>query len=130
MLEDKHIVDKYFQDNWTGTPIQYDGANFKMPVDGKWISVRLVPYDRQSLSANNGLKVDYALIRVFCYDTSVTKCYNLGKQVQDFLECKKIPTDTASELIVEVAVPNGDGATPLHNSIYETVLNFTVRKYT
>ena len=130
MLEDKHIIDKHFQYNWAATPIQYDGANFTAPQDGRWISVRLIPYDRQSMSANHGLKVDYALIKVYCYDTSTTKCYNLARAVQTFLECKNIPTDTRNEIIVGVGVPSGDGATPLDNSVYETVLDFTVRKYT
>ena len=130
MLIDKYIIDKYFKDNWGLTPIHYDGANFTMPTDGKWIHVMLIPFDRQSLSTANGLKVDYALIRVNCYDKSVTKCYNLAEKVQQFLECKKIPTNDRKEILVDMGISDGQGATPLHNGIFETQLDFTARKYT
>jgi hypothetical protein len=129
MYKDKPIVDKYFKDNWTDTEIAYDGANFSIPTDKRWIQIQLIPYDKESLSTSNGLKVDYGLIRVRCYDVSATMAYKLAYKVQEFLECKKLDTDDNKQLLIDMGIGDGNGAIPLDNGIYETQLDFIVKKY-
>jgi len=125
----KSDVDKYFKDNWTLTPIQYDGANFVTPLDNKWVSISLNPYDREliGMDGHKGRKLDYAYIRVNCYDTSTTLCYNLANEVQKFLECIEIPT-ADNPLMVGLGIADGNGAIPLDNGVFFTQLDFMTKK--
>ena len=131
MLQNKNSVDKYFLDNWHTTPISFDLENFTMPADKKWIGVQLIPYDRKLIGfdGQHGRKIDYALIRVRCYDTTVTKSYNLAYQVQKMLECKTIPNADGTQLQVELGVGTGDGSLDMENSVFRTTLDFKVTKY-
>lgn len=131
MLQNKNTVDKYFQDNWTETPTQYDGTDFETPTDNKWVSVQLLPYDREliGISPGGGRKLDYGIIRVRIYDVSPTLSYNLAYQIQAFLECRQLVNDDLTVLIVDMGISDGNGAVPLHNNIYETTIDFIVKKY-
>ena len=123
----KSKIDKYFQDNWTLTDIQYEGATFTVPKNNKWISIALLPYDRSIVGygGTNTRKEDNALIVVRCYDTSPTLSMTLAEEIQTFLECKKI-----DDIIVDLGISNGNGAISLHDGIFELTLNFKTRKYT
>ena len=131
MYANKSDIDKYFKDNWTLTPIQYDGAQFEIPADNSWISISLLPYDREliGLDGGAGRKLDYGIIRVNCYDTSVTLCYDIAYEVQAFLECSEIPTTDGKKLLVDMGIADGQGSIPLDNGVYETQINFITKKY-
>ena len=126
-MTSKSKVDKHFQDNWTATKVQYEGAKFDLPTNNKWVSVSFVPYDRSIIgyAGANSRKEDNALIVVRCYDTSPTLSMILAEEVQTFLECKKI-----DDIIVDLGISDGNGAIPLHDGIFELTLNFKTRKFT
>lgn len=127
MLASKAIVDKYFQDNWVLTPIQYDGVDFTTPADNKWVSVQLIPLDRQITGfdgTDSGTKTDLGIIRIRTYDVSVTLSMLLANEVLQFLECI-----TISDLRVGVGVADGNGALALGNDVFEVTVDFDTRKY-
>ena len=123
IFQTKPLIDKYFKDNWTKTPIQYDGADFEAKTTS-WISVALVPMDRQitSFDGQDGRKSEEGIIRVRCYDTSATKVYSLNFDVLTLLECKEF-----DGLRVGVGTPDGSGAVPLDNGVYESQIDFIVK---
>jgi hypothetical protein len=131
MFQNKNTVDKYFMDNWGITPIAYDMDNFTAPSNGKWISIQLLPYDREliGLSPQHGRKLDYGIIRVRTYDVSATKSYLLAFEAQAFLECKQLDNGDGTQLDVDMGVGDGEGAVDLENGIFETTINFLVKKY-
>jgi len=120
LYEYKSVLDKHFQANWMRSPIQYDGIRFEPPDSMKWISLKFVPAARESLSLA-GLKRDTATLQVLCYDTSVTKAYQLAAEVGKQFECTQV-----QDCYIKEAVPDGEGAIPLHNGIYETTVTFEV----
>ena len=126
-MNSKSEIDKYFQDNWSTTAIQFEGADFELPSDNAWISVSYVPYDRSIVGygGSETRKEDNALIVVRCYDTSPTLVLSLSQAVLAFLECK-----TINGIIVDLGIADGNGAVPLHNGIFEMTLNFKTRTYT
>ena len=131
MFKHKSDIDKYFKDKWTATDIQYDGAKFNVPKSNKWISLKLLPYDREIIGYG-GIKTrraDYANLQVLCYDTSATLCYNLASEVQKFLECKDITAVDGALLHIDLGIGDGNGAIPLDNGIYETMISFKVTNY-
>ena len=83
----KKEIDDYFFQNWTKTPIQFEGAKFTQPKDGRWIAVRYIPYSR----GYHGICVETkATVRIVIFETSVTECYKLGDEVIGFFELQDI----------------------------------------
>jgi len=125
-LNIKEAVDSYFEDNWTSTPVQYEGTDFGTPVTHKWISLQMLPYDRDTYAYDgaNGRKRSYQLIRVRCYDVSPTLAFTLAQEVQAFFECVTLDT-----LKVGIGTGDGNGAVDLNNDIYEVTLNFDTIDY-
>jgi hypothetical protein len=126
-MNSKSKIDKFFQDSWTETPVQYEGADFDTPADNRWIAVNFVPFDRSivGIGGANSRKEDNALIVVRCYDVSPTLTLTLCQTVLAFIECK-----TINDIIVDIGIPDGNGAIPLHNGIFEMTLNFKTRTFT
>jgi len=130
LLDDKPVIDKHFQSGWTDTQIVYDGM--LSDIEGKeWINIQLLPYDRELIGTapQHGRKLDHGIIKVLCYSDSATMAYKLAKKVVDFLECAELPTPSGQPIYVEEGKPDGNGAVPLDNGIYETMINFIVKKY-
>ena len=125
LLDDKPFIDKYFHDNWHDTKIVYDGLETEI-TSSEWVKVELIPIDRVPLGLDR--KEDIGVIKVFCYSSSPTMAYKLAKKVTLFLECKEIQTDTMP-IKIEEGVPDGNGAIPLGNRTYETLITFRVKKY-
>jgi len=131
MYQNKNTIDKYMLDNWHSTPIAFDMENFTMPSNKKWVSVALIPYDREliGLSPQHGRKLDYALLRVRTYDVSVTKSYLLAYEMQTLLECKTLTNSDGTNLLIDLGVGDGDSTGDMGNNVFRTTLNFVVKKY-
>ena len=131
MFNDKNVIDKYFQDNWTETPISFDGVGFDIPTDNKWVSVAMVVYDRSlyAISPQHGRKLDYGKIIVRCYDISPTLVMKLCAKVQEFLECHTIIADDGKEILVDMGISDDLGVVNLDNGIFEVQLGFKIKKY-
>jgi len=131
MFQNKNTVDKFMLTNWQQTPIAFDLENFTMPSTKKWISVALIPYDREliGLSPNHGRHLDYGIIRIRAYDVSATKSYLLAFNVQSVLECKMLDNSDGTQLMVDMGIGDGEGAVDLENGVFETTINFLVKKY-
>ena len=127
LLANKNVIDKHFLDNWHSTAIAFDMENFTMPSTKKWVSVQLIVYDREliGIAPQHGRKLDWGLIRVRCYDTSVTKSYLLANEIQNFLEC----TTLADGSMVDLGIADAESGVPLDNGVFETTLNFVIKKY-
>jgi hypothetical protein len=131
MFQNKNTIDRYFLDNWTATPIQFDAENFRVPDAKRWISVELIPYDSTWIGFGppHGRKLEYGIIRVRTYGVSATKTYKLAYEVQAFLECQRLDNGDGTALEVDMGIGNGEGVEDLGNGIFETTLAFTVKKY-
>ena len=131
MFQNKNTIDKFMLDNWTLTPISFDMANFTVPQNKKWVSVQLIPYDRQliGLSPSHGRKLDYGIIRVRTYDISATKAFLLAFGVQNILECVTMNNSDGTQLMVEMGIGDGEGATDMGNGVFRATMNFLVKKY-
>jgi len=120
----KPLVDTEFQSNWTETPIQYDGADFAEP-SADWIAIALIPTDRKTVGFDGtlgGRKSEEGIIRVRAYAKSATQALHLTGKVATFLECREF-----AGVSVGVCEPDGGGAVPLENGLYETETTFNVR---
>jgi len=127
----KGDLDGYFMSNWQMTPIQFDGASFSVPNGNRWISIKLIPLTRDliGIAPQHGRKKDMAQLQVLCYDVSATLSYELCREVRDFIECKEIDTRDNTKLLVDVGEGDGNGAVPLDNGIYETMIQFDITHY-
>ena len=38
---ERAAIEKYFSDNWTTTPIQFDNVKFNKPNDSKWVTITI-----------------------------------------------------------------------------------------
>ena len=120
----KPLLDAEFQANWTLTPIQYDGADFNEP-HSDWVSIALIPTDRKIVGFDGtlgGRKSEEGIIRVRTYSTSATQALALAGKVATFLECREL-----NGLTIGVCEPDGGGAVPLDNSLYETEITFNIK---
>ena len=120
----KPLVDVEFQSNWTDTPIQYDGADFAEP-HMEWIAISLIPTDRKTVGFDGtlgGRKSEEGIIRVRAYSASSTLALQLTGKVATFLECREF-----AGLSVGVCEPDGGGAVPLENGLYETETTFNIK---
>ena len=131
MFNDKNVIDKYFMDNWTDTPISYEGVPFSHPKDGKWIHVAFLVYDRQvyGMDGRTGRKKDWGKIVVRCYDSSPTLSMRLANKVQLFLECIAITADDGNDIMIDMGISDEFGAVDLDNGIFEVQLSFKCIKY-
>ncbi|RLA68955.1 MAG: hypothetical protein DRG09_06930 [Epsilonproteobacteria bacterium] len=112
-------INKYFNDNWMDTPIQYEGIRFDTPTDGKWISLQVHPYGREEQTFGKGVRKEKGLLKVFVYETSATLAYELASQVDTF-----IAETFISKIFIDVGSPDGQGAEALKDGIFEVLLNF------
>ncbi len=118
----KPELDRYFDTNWASTPVQYDGVRFEKPDYNKWISVQLVPVSRIDATFGDGVDEERGIVKVYCYDNSPTLVYKLASEVLNFLEITAI-----GDAFVDMGQSDGNGAVPLHDGIYETLINFSVQ---
>ena len=125
LYEYKSKIDKYFDANWSETPIQYDGIHFDMPTDGRWISIQLHPFYAIEETFGRAVTDERGLIKVFAYDKSATLTFELSNDVCLFLN--EIFIDGA---FVNTGVPDGRGAMPLRDGVFESLTNFTIENFT
>lgn len=114
-------INKYFNDNWMSTPVQYEGIRFESPADGEWISISLHPYEREEQTFGNNVTFENGLLKIFSYSTSSTLAYKLAQEVSLFIEETFI-----DEAFIGVGKGDSNGAIPLDNNIYEVLTLFEV----
>ena len=117
----KGVIDKYFNDNWMHTPIQYDGILFVMPTSKEWVSIQLIPFSREDRSFGGGVNEEKGIIKIYTYGASSTLSYLLAAKVQEFLDEIHI-----NDLFVNVGYPDGNGVISLHDGIYESLTLYKV----
>ncbi|MCK5743753.1 MAG: hypothetical protein KAH30_03380, partial [Caldisericia bacterium] len=113
--------DKYIVTHWHETPVQIDGIRFDTPLDHKWISVKLEPSYRNEQTFGRGVIKNGGVLKIYAYDTSVTKSYQLASRV-----CQMFDETFVDGAFIDIGVPDGRGSIPLHDGIYETLLLFQV----
>ena len=121
MFSTKREIDRYFEMNWSLTPIQFAGTPFTHSPS-KWVIVKVVPHGRDIIGiggSNGGRKRTRQTIRVFCYESSATLAFILASHVQEFLECRVVGNTT-----IGVGEGDGAGALDLENGFYEVVVDF------
>ena len=114
-------LDKYMNTNWTFTPIQYDGLRFDHPDDGRWISLKLAPYESTDEAIATGVRTDRGTLSVTCYHRSATQSFKLANGISEFLSNVEI-----SGASYGVGKDDGFGAVNLDNDIYQTVVMFDI----
>lgn len=122
----KQAVDKYFNDNWIETPIQFETADFSYPDSKKWISIKYIPYDRvlYGMDGDTGRKTTSTTVVIRCFDTTSTLAYDLAILVQAFFEC-----ETIDSLKVGLGIGDGNSAVDLENGCFQVTLNFDTINY-
>lgn len=125
-LNIKKEIDTFFKNNWTETPIQYEGADFKYPTDKSWISLSYAPYDRNIYAYNGetGRKRTYTTVIVRCFDVNPTFCFDLVNKIQAMFECQTIGT-----IKVGVGMGDGNGAIDNENGTFQLSANFDTINY-
>lgn len=120
-------VNDYFLNNWTATPIQIEGVDFITPTAKKWISISILPYDREAYAydGDKGRKKQYVLVAIRCYDITPTLSHLLAQEVQSFFECVTLE----ETLAVGLGIGDGNGAVNLGNAVYQVTLNFDTINY-
>ena len=128
MVQNVITLETHFKDNWTLTPIQYEGDNFKAPV-GPWISLVFVPVDREiyAYDGADGRAKDLMLMRVYSYDKTPTKAMALSDEVKAFIECYEY--DSARVGLGLPDVTGNSGVMSLENNIFESAIMFQVTNY-
>ena len=121
LLEYKSIIDKYIVTHWSETPVKIDGIRFDTPADKTWIAIELIPNYRVEQTFGNGVIKNGGILKVFVYGRSATRAYQLAVKVCDLLDETNV--DGA---FIDVGAPDGRGAIPLHDGIFETLLLFPV----
>ena len=119
LFEHNGEINKYFNDNWSETPVQFESIRFDTPLDQRWISIQVHPYSRYDQTFGNGYRKENGLLKVFVYATSATLAYSLASLVDEFIRETMI-----GEIFIDVGSANGYGVTPLHDGIYEVLINF------
>ena len=124
----KVALEKYFSDNWTETPIRFQGD--KLKPDTRFIEINFIPIDRTIYSTGNGRgrKRDLIQFKISCFDSSSTLVFGLEDKVREFLECYE-ESDTDYNFYVGEGVPSGRGATALDNGVFVSISLYEVRNY-
>lgn len=119
MYTTKVEIEQYFNDNWTLTPIQYQGINFDSVES--WVSLVFIPIER---TANTSHRVfENSQLKVLCYHKSPTLVTKLVDEVNQFLDCLNLSTCRLG-----TGNSDGTGTQPLGNDTYELVTLFEVDK--
>ncbi len=128
MVALKIELEQYFVDNWTETPIQFQGNDYTAPIDNRWIYIEFIPIDRAiySMGCPFPYSMDTVMLRVYARDTTPTASLSLDDEVRTFIECFQMSSVTAT---VGDGVPDGLGIVDLGNSIFETASNYTIEAY-
>jgi len=115
MINVKSEIEKYFQDNWHHTAIQWDGVPFHAVA--RWVKLEIIPTDRKlyAYDGQNGRKEDTLVLRVSSFDSNPHKAMALEEEVRTFIECYK---GKGSDFHIGIGVPSGDGAVPLDNGTF------------
>jgi len=110
LYESKVEIEQYFLDNWTSTPIQFQGVDFTQP--NKWISLVFIPIERTANTCNRVF--ENSQLKVLCYDVNPTLAMKLIDEVNAFFDCK-----TLSKVYSGVGKADGLGAIDLLNNTFE-----------
>ncbi len=121
LFEYKAKIDEYFGTNWVLTPFFIDGARYEKPPNNQYITLQLIPNERESLTNSNNIIDESGIIKIFCYAESATLAYKLASEVQKFLELQTIEGANIYE-----GRGDGNGAVHLKDGVYETLLLFKI----
>ena len=121
MLEMKRAIEKYFSDNWSQTPIHWQGMDFVQPNSGVWIHITFTPIDRES-HGSGCISTNIAQVRVLSYGKTPNASLELDGDVGTFLG--NYSWNSAS--VVDVGDYDGLGIIDLDNGVFETSSLFTV----
>ena len=111
MLYDIKVeIEQYFIDNWTSTPIQFQGVDFTSP--NKWISLIFIPLKRESSTC--GRIFESYQLKILCYDTNPSKAIELMDNVNAFYDCKQLTKSYSG-----TGYADGLGVQDLLNNCYE-----------
>ena len=113
----KREIEQYFLDNWTATPIQFQGVDFDSP--DKWISLAFIPVDRTSNTCNRVF--ENSQLKILCYDKSPTLAIKLLDEVNTFFDCKSLSTCYSG-----TGNADGLGVQDLLNNTYEVATLYEV----
>lgn len=122
----KKQIEIYFNDNWTDTPVQYQGSS--EPDTDTFIYITFVPLDRSvyGMDSNGGRKKDTVMARIFSYSSNPLKSLEIDDSVREFFECWELPGIDAR---TQTGVPDGLGIVDLGNGMFETTSNYTIESY-
>lgn len=122
----KKAVETYFNDDWTSTPLQFQGS--ALPDTDTFIYIVFVPIDRSvyGIGNNKGRKKDTVMIRVSSYSSNPLRSLEIDDAVRDFFECWEVPNIDAQ---VQSGVPDGLGIVDLGNGMFETISNYMIDSY-
>ena len=121
MIEMKIQIETYFKDNWTQTPIHYQGMRFIPPSTHNWVSITFTPIDRES-HGSGCIATDIAQVRVLSYGNTPNASLELDGDVGAFLE--NYSWNSAS--IVGARDYDGLGILDMENGAFETSSLYSV----
>jgi len=122
----KIAIEKHFADNWTATPIHWQGMRFTAPSDNKWIHVSFTPISRQRGGFGGGCATNEAQVKIMSYDKTPTASLALDGQVLTFLENYSWEHNST----VGLSEPDGLGTIDMENGAFETSSLYQVKSTT
>ncbi len=118
-------IDKYFQDNWITTEIQFPGQSLDDTTLDDFISLKYEPVDNTPYGMDGTAtgRIEYmGLYKVYCYAKSDVKAFILADAVKTFLNGKQL-----DDVYVEIGQDNS--VNDLHNNLHETICVFNVSQW-
>ena len=118
----KSTIDKYFQDNWSTTTIQFEGQSLDI---AKMISLQYAPVENVAYGYDGSStgRIEYAgIYKVFCYDTNPVKVMQLADLVKTFLNGKELDN-------IKIDIGQDGSANDLENGYYECLVRFSVSEW-
>ena len=112
-LETKQNVSKFFNTNWTITPIEWKGLPFSIVGKDEWIKVEYIPSGNSSLDISNDGYRQSSYISVFIHARKENRCYEL----YDIL-CTKLQTVKIDNVKVRYIDVNNKSNLDTTNGVY------------
>ena len=126
MVDMKIAIEKHFADNWSTTPIHYQGMKFTAPADNKWIHISFTAIERTRGGFGGGCTSETAQVKVMSYDRTPTSSLKLDGHVVAFLENYQWEDNS----IVGLQEPDGLGTLDMENGAFETSSLYYVKQTT
>ena len=122
----KIALDTYFQDNWTSTPIQFQGQSLDTASIDSFISLIYSPVENETYGLDgteNGRILYSGLYKIFCYAKNYNKVLILADEVKTFLNGKEFPES------MHIGIGQDGSPTDLDNGFIEILTIFNVDQW-